>query len=266
MPADIGPGSGCRRFGGIRDDLPLNRLAVLDDARLRRDTAALAEPPARYDTRSSPPLIAFACRPGPYTVILLASQQAIAVRKETVMPISKWCLVAASMLALTAAGCPASASSSSQPRGNEKEGKRYEAVQDTYEVIHLHGKMTHYKRLNNGDRATGVGSQVFITENLFRNGSKYGFSATSCTQVGGPLNPTAANPATQLCSGVFSHRNGQVTWQNTLPVSRQGTPPPWKTAITGGTGAYTHARGYILVNGTQRNYTVYLLRTSPAGS
>ncbi|MED7828611.1 hypothetical protein [Streptomyces chiangmaiensis] len=134
----------------------------------------------------------------------------------------------------------------------------------SYEVIQLHGEMTGTKRLSKGDQATGVGNQVFITENLFRNGSKYGFSSTMCTQVGGPLNPTPKNPTTQLCSGVYSLDNGQVTWQNTLAVTRQGTPPPWKTAITGGTGAYTNARGYILVNGTKRDYTLYLVRTTPS--
>ncbi|MEV6026308.1 hypothetical protein [Streptomyces sp. NPDC052036] len=163
-------------------------------------------------------------------------------------------MAAAPVLALSNAGCHASASSSSQPQGNEGAG--------SYEVIHLHGETTQNKRLDNGDHATGVGNQVLITEKLVRNGSKDGFSATRCTQVGGSLNPTPENPTTQLCSGVYSLGKGQVTWQNTLSVTRQGTPPPWKTAITGGTGAYENARGYVLVDGAKRDYTLYLVRTS----
>ncbi|MGW9030748.1 hypothetical protein ACWGQ5_43150 [Streptomyces sp. NPDC055722] len=162
--------------------------------------------------------------------------------------------MAASVLALTDIGCHASTSSISQPKSDKESG--------SYDVIHLHGEMQKNKRLSNGDHTTGVGNQVLITENLMRDGRKSGFSAVMCTQVGGPLNPTQANPATQLCSGVYNLDKGQITWQNTLSVSRQGTPPPWKTAITGGTGEYTNARGYILVNGEKSDYTVYLVRAS----
>ncbi|MDX3263376.1 hypothetical protein AB0N87_40320 [Streptomyces sp. NPDC093228] len=162
--------------------------------------------------------------------------------------------MAASVLALTDLGCHASSPSNLEPMANE--------VQGHYEVIRLHGDLTGTKRLNDGDPETGVGNKVLITEKLSRNGSKYGFSATMCTQAGGPLKPTPENPTTQLCSGVYNLDNGQVTWQNTLAVTREGVPAPWKTAITGGTGAYENARGYILVNGEKRDYTVYLVRTS----
>ncbi|MDT0467267.1 hypothetical protein [Streptomyces gibsoniae] len=163
-------------------------------------------------------------------------------------------MAAAPVLGLSIAGCQASASPSSQSQGNEGGG--------SYEVIHLHGETTQSKRIENGDHATGVGNQVLITEKLVRDGNKDGFSATRCTQVGGSLNPTPEKPNTQLCSGVYSLGNGQITWQNTLAVTSQGIPAPWKTAITGGTGTYANARGYVLVNGAARDYTVYLVRTS----
>ncbi|MGV9560975.1 hypothetical protein [Streptomyces sp. NPDC003480] len=131
-----------------------------------------------------------------------------------------------------------------------------------YDVIKLHGKLTHYKRSGSAGRATGVGDQVLISEKIFQNGREYGFSTVMCTQVTGPANPTPAHPATELCTGVYSLRNGQLTWQNTLVNTRPGTPPPWKTAITGGTGAYANARGYIDADGMKHNYTVYLEHSS----
>lgn len=169
------------------------------------------------------------------------------------MSISRRCLAVALMISLSAIGGSASATSKSRS-GNHEEAAT------GYQVIKLHGKMTHFKSSRSAGKAVGVGDQVLITERLFRNGRKYGFSATMCTQVGGPVNPTPANPSTQLCTGVYSLRDGEVTWENTLATTRQGTPPPWKTAITGGTGAYANARGYILVDGTKHNYMVYLVR------
>lgn len=171
------------------------------------------------------------------------------------MSISRRCLAVASMIVLSVIGGSTSASSRSRPQDHEEVATRYD-------VIKLHGKLTHYKRSGSAGRATGVGDQVLISEKIFQNGREYGFSTVMCTQVTGPANPTPAHPATELCTGVYSLRNGQLTWQNTLVNTRPGTPPPWKTAITGGTGAYANARGYIDADGMKHNYTVYLEHSS----
>ncbi|MFD3440472.1 hypothetical protein ACFWU3_23535 [Streptomyces sp. NPDC058685] len=122
------------------------------------------------------------------------------------------------------------------------------------EVISLTSKGAPPTVVDNGTPGTGVGDQIIITANLFRNGVSYGTEGAVCTRV-------AAQ--TTLCTGTFSLPRGQVSWQHlqTIPV---GAPPSdFDLAITGGTGAYATARGHghvARVSQAGGALTLYLVR------
>ncbi|WP_251017224.1 hypothetical protein [Streptomyces sp. ISL-1] len=103
------------------------------------------------------------------------------------------------------------------------------------EVVRLTSTSTGTTVVDNGTPGPGIGDQIIITANLFRNGARYGTEGAVCTRV-------AADST--LCSGTFSLPRGQVSWQH-LKTTPIGTPPSdFDIAITGGTGAYATVRGY----------------------
>ncbi|MCX4784315.1 hypothetical protein [Streptomyces sp. NBC_01264] len=86
-------------------------------------------------------------------------------------------------------------------------------------------------------QSDGIGNRLLVTANLARDGDvEYGKEATVCTQV----TPTVA----EVCQGSFRLRDGEISFQHFAPPHT--TPPTdFDAAITGGTGAYSTARGYI---------------------
>ncbi|MGW1882548.1 hypothetical protein [Streptomyces sp. NPDC001970] len=89
--------------------------------------------------------------------------------------------------------------------------------------------------VDNGTPGPGIGDQIIITANLFRNGVSYGTEGAVCTRVAA---------GTTHCTGTFSLPRGQVTWQHLHTVPTGAPPSDFEVAVTGGTGAYATARGY----------------------
>jgi hypothetical protein len=147
------------------------------------------------------------------------------------LSVSKWGVVAATVVSLAALA--GSASASHDPYSLDRVIGRGHT-----EIIRLTSTSTGTTVVDNGTSGPGIGDQIIITANLFRNGAGYGTEGAVCTRV-------AAE--TTLCSGTFSLPRGQVSWQH-LKTSPIGTPPSdFDIAITGGTGAYATVRGYARV-------------------
>ncbi|UUN30761.1 hypothetical protein [Streptomyces sp. FIT100] len=160
---------------------------------------------------------------------------------------SKWAMAAATALSLaTLAG---SASASSEAHAPDRHGY----VKRT-EVIRLTSTGTGTTMVDNGAPGRGIGDQIIITADLFRRGIGYGTEGAVCTRV---------SADTTHCTGTFSLRRGQVTWQH-LQTTPIGTPPSdFDLAVTGGTGAYATARGYGHVEAISQSggaLTLYLVR------
>ncbi|MCX4781651.1 hypothetical protein [Streptomyces sp. NBC_01264] len=86
---------------------------------------------------------------------------------------------------------------------------------------------------------TGIGN-VFIGTSSFARGhdSDYGTGSALCTNV--------SAEGAKLCSGTYELPDGQITWQRGQPPV-DAPPTGFDAAITGGTGKYSTARGYIHV-------------------
>lgn len=160
---------------------------------------------------------------------------------------SKWGAVAATAVSLAALA--GSASASHDPYSPDRGIGRGRT-----EVIRLTSTSTGTTVVDNGTSGPGIGDQIIITANLFRNGADYGTEGAVCTRV-------AADNT--LCSGTFSLPRGQVSWQH-LKTTPIGTPPSdFDIAITGGTGAYATVRGYAHIARIAESggaLTLYLLR------
>lgn len=163
------------------------------------------------------------------------------------LSLSKWGVVAATAVSLAAVATRAPAFHDPHSLDGNRDGERTK-------VIRLTSTGTGTTMIDNGAPGVGIGDQIIITANLFRNGAGYGTEAAVCTRV-------AAQ--TTLCTGTFSLPRGQVSWQHhhTNPV---GSPPSdFDIAVTGGTGAYATARGYAHIARTAESggaLTLYLVR------
>lgn len=162
------------------------------------------------------------------------------------LSVPKWCVVAATAVSLVSLAN--SASASHDPYSLDRGMSRGRT-----EVIRLTSTSTGTTVVDNGTSGPGIGDQIIITANLFRNGAGYGTEGAVCTRV------AAENT---LCSGTFSLPRGQLSWQH-LKTNPIGTPPSdFDIAITGGTGAYATVRGYAHIARIAESggaFTLYLL-------
>ena len=117
-----------------------------------------------------------------------------------------------------------------------------------------------------GDKGFSLGDQFVFTDDLYnkKGGDKIGTDGGVCTIV----RVTSADDQTGTAQCVVTASitdHGQITTQGLVDVSGDDTPPPFDQAITGGTGDFADAGGYITVeelNATDSNITVHLLHLS----
>lgn len=117
----------------------------------------------------------------------------------------------------------------------------------------LVGKQTQYEEVDLGKKGVSLGDERVVTEDLYRDGKKVGDHGVVCTYV-------RVDPGLLQCLGTFSLPEGQLAGQALLHLP---APQSVDLAITGGTGAYHNARGYITTvpaGTTERHLSVHLER------
>jgi hypothetical protein len=120
------------------------------------------------------------------------------------------------------------------------------------------------KDVDLGPRGLSLGDYFVATENLFRQGTKAGTDHATCTLT--RLEPRTGAPKrfAAQCLITLVLPDGQVTAQGVRTGAlSQRQPPRFTLAITGGTGAYTTARGQVRIvdlNATDSRLTLTLIR------
>ena len=94
-----------------------------------------------------------------------------------------------------------------------------------------------------------LGDYQVFSDDVSQNGTKVGTDGGVCTIVN--LDPSGTQFTVQ-CQVTVSLPKGQLSTQGLLTVPVTGTPPPFKFAITGGTGSYRTAHGQITVTDTSQ--------------
>jgi hypothetical protein len=162
--------------------------------------------------------------------------------------------VAVAAIAAAAVGITAATAASADPNGNgggDHHGDTFFAVTVQAANIDL------------GAAGFSLGDQFVFTDDLFdrRGGHKVGTDGGVCTIV--RVTDAAAGTGTAQCvvtASITDH--GQITTQGLVDESGDTTPPPFDSAITGGTGDFADAGGFITVeelSETEANITVHLL-------
>ncbi|MBT2393582.1 hypothetical protein J7E87_30260 [Streptomyces sp. ISL-1] len=120
-------------------------------------------------------------------------------------------------------------------------------------VIQLVGKQTQIEDLDLGKQGISLGDQRIIAEDLYRDGKKVGDHSVICTYI-------HVNPGKLQCVGTFALPGGQFSSQALLHLP---APSFVDVAITGGTGDYRNAQGYVRTvpaGETERHFTVHMKR------
>ncbi|MEU8079598.1 hypothetical protein AB0B31_29655 [Catellatospora citrea] len=128
----------------------------------------------------------------------------------------------------------------------------HDTPQDT-EVIQLVALQTQAEALDHGKKGPSLGDERTVFEDVYRDGKKIGDHSVVCTYVS--LGPDALQ-----CVGTFSLPDGQITAQALLhlPAAASIDIP-----ITGGSGAYSTAQGYVHTvpaGETERHLTFHISR------
>ncbi|MFF4350015.1 hypothetical protein [Streptomyces sp. NPDC001530] len=127
------------------------------------------------------------------------------------------------------------------------------AAKHHVETFQLVGKQTSAGEVDLGERGVSVGDQRVVHEDLYRDGKKVGDHSAVCTF-------TQVNPAALQCLGTFALPEGQFAAQSLLHLP---APPSVDVSITGGSGAYRTAQGFVRTvpaGETERHFTVHLQR------
>lgn len=106
------------------------------------------------------------------------------------------------------------------------------------------------KDIDLGHKGFSAGDEEVGTANLTKDGRAYGTFDSVCAVT------YATKPAVhELCSQTFALPDGELTSSGTVVAGPSG-PSPFDWAITGGTGHYAGATGFIHV--VPGNHTVHL--------
>ncbi|MFE0450938.1 hypothetical protein ACFW2D_06555 [Streptomyces sp. NPDC058914] len=127
------------------------------------------------------------------------------------------------------------------------------AAKPPAKIFELVGKQTSAGDVDLGEQGISVGDQRIVHEDLYRNGEKVGDHSSVCTF-------TRVSPAALQCLGTFALPEGQFTAQSLLHLP---AAPSVDVGITGGSGDYRTARGFIRTvpaGATERHFTVHLQR------
>jgi len=122
-------------------------------------------------------------------------------------------------------------------------------------VISLVARPVTLERIARSESQPSLGDQTIFTNDVYRDEEKVGFDGGVCTivRIDDELGPIInCNVTLSLPEGTIT---AQVMKDDVIP------PPPFHSAITGGTGAYQGARGQIYIDPNSPEvhfYTVYL--------
>ncbi|WP_051370450.1 allene oxide cyclase barrel-like domain-containing protein [Streptomyces sp. 142MFCol3.1] len=125
------------------------------------------------------------------------------------------------------------------------------AAKHRAEIFELVGKQTASAEIDLGQKGASLGDQNVVHEDLYRDGKKVGDHSAICTV-------THVNPTALQCLGTFSLPEGQFAGQALLHLP---APSYVDVGITGGSGKYSKASGYIRTipaGATERHFTVHM--------
>ncbi|MFJ5268062.1 hypothetical protein [Streptomyces sp. NPDC088358] len=125
----------------------------------------------------------------------------------------------------------ASAAWSATPSASDT-GRR---IHQHTEIIQLDARQTRSENLDVGKKGLSPGDEILVAEDLYRDGKKIGDHTVVCTYV-------QTKPGELQCLGTFALPQGQITSQALLHLP---AAPSVDIAITGGTGDYRSARGFV---------------------
>jgi hypothetical protein len=157
------------------------------------------------------------------------------------------CLSAAVCLAAVLGGAPlASAATSTGGGPHDPSGT---------EILHVVARQTQSASLHlgTGTKGPSLGDEFVYAEDLYIHGKKVGEHGVVCSYI--HINPDALQ-----CLGTFALPQGQITGQALLKLPATATV---NIAITGGTGAYSTARGFVHTvpaGTTERQLTFHIIR------
>lgn len=146
--------------------------------------------------------------------------------------------------------CAPLASAASPPTGPQPTGGKEE-------VIHLTTVVTQSTFINVPPTENSQGDELIIAGDVLRNSTTVGTFDETCTTT-----RTTASSRTLQCVATLTLPKGKITVQGTFPITNTG-PGDITLAITGGTGAYRTAAGYVhSVNTsvTETQVTLHLIR------
>ncbi|MFD8422260.1 hypothetical protein [Streptomyces sp. NPDC059466] len=103
------------------------------------------------------------------------------------------------------------------------------------EIIQLVARQTRSENVDAGKKGLSPGDEIVIAEDLYRDGKKIGDHTVVCTYV-------LTEPGELQCLGTFALPQGQITSQALLHLPATAAVD---IAITGGTGDYRSARGFV---------------------
>ncbi|MFJ3233995.1 hypothetical protein [Streptomyces sp. NPDC086787] len=162
------------------------------------------------------------------------------------IPRSRWAAAAAA--AITLSGFAGTASAVGDPVPLAGGGGSDHTV-----VLHLRTENTGSQTFlpSEGEWSGTVGGQLFSTADLFRDGQPYGHEVTTCV-----TSSVAPTTHTTLCRGSYLLPDGEITWEH---AQRGQEVFPYDVAITGGTGEYKKARGFVRIDRTEESGGDYYL-------
>jgi len=96
-------------------------------------------------------------------------------------------------------------------------------------------------RVDVGRKGFGAGDEDVSSMTLEVDGQPAGHGTITCQAM-----RVSRKSVDEQCSGVLALTNGSVTFVGLNPSGR-GAPPPFDWAVTGGTGSYAGATGFLHV-------------------
>jgi hypothetical protein len=153
-------------------------------------------------------------------------------------------LLALAIVALPAASAPS-------PAGSRDD--------DRVEVIRVLATTVQEADLDLGAQGDSLGDQFIFSDDLSRRGEKVGIDGGHCTLM--RLEPRVS--ATLQCLVTADLPRGQITAQGLITFTEETEGEPFRIAITGGTGRYKEAHGYVKVDQeseTEARLTFHVIR------
>jgi hypothetical protein len=166
------------------------------------------------------------------------------IRRRTMRKINlRYLVAAAAVTAAILAGAPSASAGTGSTRDTHQRT----------EVIQLVAKQAQSASLDLGKKGHSLGDELIVAEDLYRDGKKIGDHSVVCTYV-------HTSPDELQCLGTFALPQGQITGQALLHLPAASAVD---IAITGGTGAYSAAGGYVHTvpaGTTERHLTFHVTR------